>query len=260
MRFLRLVTLIIGLIGASASLAAESDVGIILIHGKWGSPSGGIAALTQALALKGFRISTPTMPWSKQRNYDADYSTALMEIEASAKVLREQGARKILVGGHSFGANSAIAYAASGREIDGILAIAPGHAPDLMSFRNALGSSVAKAKQMISDGKGDELDSFDDSNQGRIKSIRTTANIYFSYFDPEGMGAMPLSAARFSRPVPFLWVIGSRDTLLKQGEGYVFNRVPKHSSNKYLVIESDHMNTPTDAAGQIVEWISSLGY
>lgn len=260
MRLLKLLVLIIGYWGASASFAAESDVGIVLIHGKWSNPSAGIAVLSQALTNKGFRVSTPIMPWSDQRNYDADYSTALAEIETSAQVLRQQGAKKILVGGHSFGANAAIAYAASGREVDGILAIAPGHVPDLMSFRNALDGSVAKARQMISEGKGNEVDSFDDLNQGQIKSIRTRANIYLSYFDPEGLGAMPLNAAKLKRPIPFLWVVGNTDTILKQGEAYVFNRIPPHTNNKYLVIEGTHKNTPTRAAAQIVEWVVSLGY
>lgn len=260
MRLLTLLVLIVGYSGASATLAAESDVGIVLIHGKWGNPSSGIAVLSQALTNKGYRVSTPIMPWSDQRNYDADYPTALAEIENSAQALRQQGAKKILVGGHSFGANAAIAYAGSGREVDGILAIAPGHVPDLMSFRNALGDSVTKARQMISDGKGNEADTFDDLNQGQLKSIHTRANIYLSYFDPEGMGAMPLNAAKLKRPVPLLWVVGNTDTILKQGEAYVFNRIPPHPHNKYLIIEGTHKNTPTRAATHIVEWIASLGY
>lgn len=252
-----LLLLTIGLLAAASSAASDSDLGIVLVHGKGDSPSGQIAPLARALSSRGFRVIAPSMPWSKQRAYDADYSAALAEIEAAALNLREKGAKKIVVGGHSLGANAAIAYAASGREVDGVMAIAPGHVPNLATWRNSLGPSVEKARQMIADGKGDIKDSFADLNQGKSSSIQTTAKIYFSYFDPEGMGSMPLSAAKFPRPIPFLWVIGTKDRLLQQGEAYAFARAPHHSNSKYLVIESDHVNTPADAAGQILEWISS---
>jgi len=247
-------------LATTMSFAAESDVGIVLLHGKWDRPPTHITVLVHVLESKGFKVDTPTMPWSGLRNYDADYPAALAEIEASAKILRKKGAKRIIIGGHSFGANAAIAYAASGREVDGIMAIAPGHTPDQGRFRNAVQNSFAKAKKMVIEGKSDEMAGFDDFNQGKTKDIRTTAKIYLSYFDPEGMGSMPLSAARIPRPIPFLWVIETSNGLLAKGEDYAFNKVPKHPGNRYFVIDSDHLNTPTAAAGQIVEWVSSLGY
>ncbi len=109
-------------------------------------------------------------------------------------------------------------------------------------------------------GKGEERTSFDDLNQGKTRNIRTTAKIYLSFFDPDGLGAMPKSAAAIPRPAPFLLVIPTQDPLFAAGEEYVFNKVPKHPKNKYLVVQSNHRNTPTDAAPQVVEWIMSLGY
>lgn len=259
MNFLKLIGLTIALFAAT-SAAGESYVGIVLIHGKGGNPSGHIAPLVRALSSQGFRVSAPSMPWSKQRAYDADYSSALAEIEAAANSLREKGAKKIIVGGHSLGANAAIAYAASGRDVDGVIAIAPGHVPDSAMWRDAFGPSVEKARQMIAEGKGDTADTFADLNQGKSTSIQTTAKIYLSYFDPEGLGSMPSSVAKFSRPIPFLWVIGTKDRLMQQGEAYAFARAPKHSNSKYLVVEADHLSTPTDASAQIVEWLRSLGY
>src|SRR5262245_59118736 len=58
-----------------------------------------------------------------------------------------------MVAGHSFGANAAIVYAGSGREVDGMIAIAPGHVPDVSGFRNTVASSVDRAKAMIAEGK-----------------------------------------------------------------------------------------------------------
>ena len=237
--------------------SAESEVGIVLMHGKWGGPSAPpVQALATALRARGFKVVTPNMPWSGKRMYDVDYPAALSEIDAATKTLRENGAKRIIVAGHSFGANASIAYAASGREMDGVMAIAPGHVPDLVSF----GASVARARQMIAEGKADETAPFDDNNQGQNRTINTTAKIYLSFFDPNGLGAMPKSAAAIPKPVPFLWVVGRQDRAMGYGENYVFNKVPKHASNKYLVVSADHRDTPEVAAPQIVEWIMSLGY
>ena len=71
---------------------------------------------------------------------------------------------------------------------------------------------------------------------------------------------MPRSAAAIPRPVPFLWVVGKQDGIYRYGEDYAFNRVPKHPSNKYLVVDAEHRDAPQIAARQIVEWITSLGY
>jgi acetyl esterase/lipase len=237
--------------------SAESDVGIVLMHGKWaGPPAPPVQTLAAALSAKGFKVVTPAMPWGRKRMYDADYPAALSEIDASVKMLREKGAKRIIVAGHSFGANASIAYAASSREVDGVMAIAPGHAPDRQDF----GASVARARQMIAEGKAEETAPFDDNNQGQNRTINTTARIYLSYFDPEGLGVMPKSAAAIPKPVPFLWVVGTQDGIIRYGESYVFNKVPKHASNKYLVVGADHRGTPEAAAPQIVEWIMSLGY
>lgn len=235
----------------------ESDVGIVLMHGKWaGPPAPPIQGLSTALKAKGFKVITPVMPWGQKRMYDVDYPTALSEIEASVEVLRNKGAKHIIVAGQSFGANASIAYASSGREIDAVMAIAPGHAPDLQNFS----ASVAKARKMIAKGKAEEIASFVDNNQGKDKSISTTAKIYLSYFDPEGLGVMPMSAAAIPNPVPFLWVVGKNDLLYPKGKGYVFNKVPNHPRNTYLVVNADHSNTPVVAASQIIEWIMSLNY
>ncbi|MBN2034658.1 MAG: alpha/beta hydrolase [Deltaproteobacteria bacterium] len=237
--------------------SAETDVGIVLMHGKWGGPPAPpIQFLATALRTKGFKVITPVMPWGLKRMYDADYPTALSEIETAVENLRKQGAKRIIVAGQSFGANASIAYAASGREVDGVMAIAPGHMPDQQNF----GASVSKARKMIKQGKGEEIASFIDNNQGQDKNINTTAKIYLSFFDPNGLGVMPKNAAAIPKPVPFLWVVGTDDQIYRRGEDYVFNKVPKHPRNAYLVVDANHSTTPKVAAPQILEWIMSLNY
>ena len=245
------------LIAAPAS--AQERIGVVLMHGKWGTTGGLIQPLADTLRARNFLVATPLMPWGRGRDYDAGYPQAIEEISAEIRKLREQGATKIVVAGHSFGANAALAYGASAGGIDGIAAVAPGHVPDLASFRRHIGPSVEKARGMIAAGKGDERTSFEDLNQGKTATISTTPRVYMSYFDSEGLAAMPRSAASIKAATPLLWVIGTRDALHSAGPAYAFGRAPAHAKSKYLVVESDHAGTPRDAAADIASWIEGLG-
>lgn len=255
-----LVFLIVVLPWSAVAPSAESDVGVILMHGKGETPPTAISGLANVLSSKGFLVATPEMPWSGNRQYDVDYPAALDEIEAAANALRSRGASRIVVAGFSFGANGALAYAGTGRPVDGVMAIAPGHVPDLRGFQSKVAKSVDKARQMIAEGKGDSRAWFDDLNQGRSGSVRTTARAYLSYFDPGGLASMPRSAQHMPRAAPFLWVIGDKDRLHRQGQEYVFDRFPRHPKSKYLVVAAGHGNTPSVATAAIVEWLTSLGY
>ncbi len=238
--------------------AGNEEVGVVLLHGKWAKSTAGLAPLARELESRGFKVVTPLMPWSDGREYDVDYPTALTEIDAAVKALKDKGAKRIVVGGQSLGANGAIAYAGSGRELDGVILMAPGHEPNLGGFKQTVASSVSKAKQLIADGKGDEKTDFDDSNQGRNKKIWTTSKNYLSYFDPEGLGVMPKSARAIKKPIPMLIVMGSQDNLSRLGEAYIFNKAPKHPKSAYVTIDSDHFSTQTLAIPEVVKWLEAL--
>ena len=167
--------------------------------------------LVDALTAKDMLVSAPVMPWSRDRDYDVDYPAALEQIGREVQRLREQGATILVVAGQSLGANAAIAYAAAGPvPVDAIVVISPGHVIELPPLTEQLGASVAKARAMVAEGKGEARSSFEDVNQGRRKSVSTSARNYLSYFDPEGLGAMSRTARSFPRPVAVLWVVGTR--------------------------------------------------
>jgi hypothetical protein len=84
---------------------------------------------------------------------------------------------------------------------------------------------------VIKEGKGEGVASFVDNNQRQDKTISTTAKIYLSFFDLNGLGGMPKNAAAIPKPVPFLWGVGTDEQILRRGEDYVFNKVPKHPRN-----------------------------
>ena len=50
----------------------------------------------------------------------------------------------------------------------------------------------------------------------------------------------------------------TRGFLIEAGAEYAFNRAPKHSKSKYLVVNAGHANTPDVAKAELVAWLKSL--
>jgi pimeloyl-ACP methyl ester carboxylesterase len=261
MRVLVWLLFLTALAGGQSAAHAQSQnlegVGVVLMHGKGGAPGDFIAPTAQALQAAGAKVVMPQMPWARARMYDASYEQALAEIDRAVAQLKAQGASKIVVAGQSFGANAAIGYAARRGGVAAVISLAAGHTPERPFFASHTASGVAKAKQLVADGKGDSPDSFPDMNQGKTFNVRATAKVYLSYFDPSGPAVIPRNAAAM-KSVPFLWVIGSDDSLAAAGADYAFNKAPKHPKSKYLVVNAGHANTPDVAKAEVVAWLKSL--
>ncbi|MBI5042847.1 MAG: alpha/beta hydrolase [Nitrospirae bacterium] len=131
----------------AVSSASDAKIGIVLLHGKGGSPkSRHLSGLVRDLEKEGFIVITPEMPYSKDREYDKSYEDTVSEIDKYVSELKKRGTSKIFVAGHSLGANAALYYAAK-TSVDGVLAIAPGHVPELQGFQSKLEGSVERAKK-----------------------------------------------------------------------------------------------------------------
>ena len=245
----------------SLCAATENKVGVVLLHGKWGNPSQ-FNSLAKLMKNKGYKVLTPLMPWSKVRGYDVDYSAALEIVTGNIEELRKRGSAVIVLAGHSKGANAAIAYAAYGREqIDAVIAIAPGHIPDIVRFQESIQSSLKKANEMIEGGSGDKVALFTHRNNGKYVDINMTAAIYASYNDPEGMASMPLSTSKIAQRIPLIWILaGTTDVLYDKGRGYVFEKWPEHPLNRYVVLNSTHMDAPEDAKDEVLHWIEAVHF
>ena len=251
-----LFSLITALIGHIAP-AAGDDLGVILLHGKAGSPSGYVHKLASVLQSKGYLVSTPTMPWAQDRIYDASFEEAMREIDREIDSLRQKGAKFIVVAGHSLGANAALGYASSRDSAGGIIALAPAHTPELQGFIKRVGQDVSRARALIAAGKGKEKQRFSDVNQGRALEITATAEVFLSWFDPDGPAVMPKSAASFKAPIPLLLVVGSNDRTA-QGRDYIFDKAPPHAKSRFVTVSADHFGVPSAAIEEVVTWLGSL--
>ncbi len=245
-----------GLAGAQDAvrpLPRAQEVGLVLLHGKWGRPP---APQAQRFADLGFQVVSPEMGWSRAQGYGIGYADSLAGVHAAVQGLRARGVRTVIVGGQSFGANGALAYAARYNDADGLILFAPGHNPDI--DRNRDMAKVARAREMVARGQGGEPLEFTDHNDGgRTQLLSVPAAHYLSYFDPEGLASMPRSAQALTRAIPVIVFMGRSDFVTRQGKGYFFDRLPPHPASLYRVSPADHREVPAASFDDTLAWLEA---
>ena len=93
---------------ALGPIAARADsVGVVLIHGKQGSPDAPhLAYISQQIEHAGFLLDRPTMCWSRTRIFDRTIADCMADIDASIGRLKSRGAIAFVIVGHSLGDRS----------------------------------------------------------------------------------------------------------------------------------------------------------
>ena len=125
----RLAALLVA--GAAASLLAGAAFAqtdsrtcvLVLMHDRGGTVTP-MAALGRKLQ-GNCAVKAVEMPWSQRRANDTDMPGAWQEVTRHIRGLRQQGYKRVLLGGEGFGANAAIAYAGKVGDADGVVALAP---------------------------------------------------------------------------------------------------------------------------------------
>jgi pimeloyl-ACP methyl ester carboxylesterase len=239
--------------------AEVGPVGIVVMHGKWDRPGGHVSDFSSAMERSGLLVATPEMTWSGRRSYDAGVAAMESDIDAAVGQLRQRGARTIILAGHSFGAAGAVRYA-SRHKVDGIVALAPGHYPEGNNFMNLTAASRSKAQALLDAGKPDETGWFDDPNNGgRLKQIKMSAQTYIDFFDPAGPMNFGNNAATVLPGTAVLWIVGqAEETGLRNMAGRVFEQLPKGLAARRVDIPGGHLETPSNAASVVLDWIRSL--
>ena len=265
--FAQLLMVLAAMLGAArlAGAAASLDgLGVVYLHGKASWPGAANGGILSSLEDEGALIAEPEMPWSLHRRYAATYEEAMGEIDAAIAGLKAKGATRIVIIGHSLGANAAIGYAARHpglADLAGIVAISPAHLPEQDNMRSFVADAVLRAKKLIAEGQGNVPQTFPDMAQGIPLTTTATPNVYVSMFDPNGPAVIPKNAAIIGasqRPVPLLWVVGKLDPIDRRGPEYAFDAAAKNPKSKYVEVFAGHLTTPLVARGKVVDWINSL--
>ncbi len=234
-----------------------TGVGVVLLHGKIYGPGKFARELIEDLQAEGAFVVTPEMPWRLKRMYDKNYDGALGLIGKAIEKAKATGAKKIVLAGHSMGANAAIGYAAKHPELYAVIALSPGHLPETKEMVKHTKRGIEKAKAKIAQGRGHERCFFFDRVQGWSVPIRTTPEIYLSYFDPDGPAVMPKNALQMGQ-IPFLYAAGRQDPVFQRGPEYVFTLAAKHPKCLYVEADAGHTDTPKAVRKDVVNWLKSL--
>lgn len=259
-----LTAFILPIISISMPLTAlaeigSSKIGIVIMHGKGGSPKRNVAELAFSLEQQGFLVTNLEMPWSGRRNYDVDVSTAENEVDAALNKLRDQGANKLFVAGHSQGGVFAL-YLGGRHAIQGIIAIAPGGNVASETFRDKLGDSVALARKLIDEGKGQETTRLFDfeSSKGLYPVIAPPA-AYVTWFDPEGAMNQTKAIKNMNPAVPVLYIAPTNDYpgLIRVKQA-MFDALPANPYTKLYEPDANHVNAPSASSASISAWCTAV--
>jgi len=229
----------------------------VLIHGKWSYPNTPVfRILEKDLREKNYVVAKPHMPWSKTRQYDQTYELALQDLAKMIQQHRREGIKKMVLIGHSLGANAAIAYQSHIGDADAIVAITPGHVPYLMCKKDKHHEYVVKkAEDNLKRNKNKTLIDFIDLNCDIHKKFTLPADIFFSYFNPAGLGHMPETIKKFKKSIPLLYIEGATDHI-HVGPDCVFSRAPYHPLSAYMLASGNHFTAAEISSKQITSWLN----
>ena len=260
----KLITLSLAIAAAVAAFSSNAQspapsIGIVIMHGKGGSPRWHVSDLASALERKGYLVTNREMTWSGRREFDVNVGAAAKEVESALDTLRGQGAQKLFVAGHSHGGLFAL-YFGGKQPVDGVIAIAPGGDASNPIFLEKLGEDVDRARKLVAAGKGDERARFSDyENAKGTYGIVTTASAYLSWFDPEGAMHQKTIVEGMNPQVPVLYIVPTADYLgLRKLKDYFFSLLPRNPLSKLYEPESNHVNAASASRDEILRWTAEV--
>jgi dienelactone hydrolase len=244
---------------AAGAQVPPSAIGVVVMHGKGGMPARHVSDLASSLAEKGYLVANLEMPWSGRRNYDVPIHAAEGEIESAFAALKSKGAQKLFIAGHSLGGQFAL-YFGGRQRVDGVIAMAPGGSVSSPILRKELADSLAQARKLVADGKGDEPTSLRDFEAARgAYRIHTVPSAYVTWFDPDGPMNMSFVTGNMSSQIPVLFVVPTNDyPILLKTKQAVFGALPRHPLTRLYEPNASHLGAPGASVEEIARWITEV--
>jgi len=241
--------------------------GYILLHGKHSGAE--YAECTLALLneyLKKDNLTDfSTWPWgvylADDKFYHKPFEYTVEQIDSAINNLKSRGATKIVLVGHSMGANAILYYITQRRQtVDGVVLLAPAHNIHLPLFAKICRWSVERAKELVAAGKGNEEAYFVDyDSRGDVLVIPCTPTNYISMLDPTGSANMVLTSKKLDWPVNMLIISGDKDPTQTYFSDTIFQNLKDKSDKlKYEVVPGDHSSVCWDYFDKITIWVNSL--
>ena len=243
----------------SSSGTGTSVATVIAVHGKNGSPlRPHMQTLKTDLNAQGYDVIMPYMPWSGL-TWSGTLCDSISYLNSLISTEKNAGKPVILLG-HSLAGPVVLAYSAleSSTKPEAISIIAPGHFIHQSSvLANAHASSITLAKSMLSNGQGDQFETFETYNNGAPVSISATPVAYLSMHDTDKFPNIETSISLASQPM--LWLAGLDDPLTALANSFGFiDLIPDRSSNIYEELTGDHFSVMNNVTGELDPWFQGL--
>lgn len=241
---------------------AKKPVVLIFMHGKGSEPDKpDYRALYSRLNDAGYQVIAPRMPWAGEQ-WTGSLQQALELVDA-AVVRVEKSGKQAVVAGHSYGGMGAILYRPSNApsSVSGRVMLAAGGMIDLFPRLNEkLVEEVARARQMLTEGKAGQTERFSVTNIGKgnkvfIDTLIATPEIMLSYHDPSTFPNTKAALAQITQPV--FWAIGSKDGITYNRKP-LFDLLPPRPENAYAELPAGHVDLLERVAEPLIEWLDKL--
>jgi pimeloyl-ACP methyl ester carboxylesterase len=259
-RFLSTVSIFFLLILASlgnGQAQSPASLGIVLLYGENGSPTGPILPLTNALRDHGYTVSTPAMPWASGEIYNAGYDKSLELIGAEVKALRAKGVQNIVVAGHSLGGHMALAYAGTDSSLAGVILLAPGHYPETYANKKReVMDSIKTAKDLIEKGALDKKIYFNEMHNGEEITVLAKPEDYLSFCDPEGPCQLSNALSSFRQSLPVLLISEWSPRL--DPKKAIFDVLPQNEKSLFVKSKAGHKEVPNASINDVLSWLKTL--
>jgi|HubBroStandDraft_5_1064220.scaffolds.fasta_scaffold52671_2 pimeloyl-ACP methyl ester carboxylesterase len=261
----RVFAIMLACLAFSAGALAQDKLGVIVLHGKQGRPgqNQGLSVIASNLQSAGAKVVQPATPWDRGawETINLTVEQVLAQLDGYAGQLRAQGASRIVVIGHSLGACVGLAYAVERANLAGLVMLAPGHSVGGGGRRRGSGDlnkDVDRARALIDQGKGNEIMSGSDFNQGNTITMTVRAAIYYAWHDPDGLASMGNEAPRLPATTPLLVVVGEGDPISGRAEGLIYKPAAKNPYSRYVTNGAGHLETPMASSKVTTDWVLGL--
>jgi pimeloyl-ACP methyl ester carboxylesterase len=244
---------------AAHAQAGAAKIGVVVMHGKGGGPAGLVSGLAAGLESAGYLVRNLEMPWSGKRDYDVNVTAAEQEVEAALAALRDAGAQKLFVAGHSQGGVFAL-YFGGGHAVDGIVAIAPGGDTNSPFYRGRVADSLAEARKLVAEGKGAERTRLMDFEGAKgTYPVLTAPAVYVTWFDPDGAMNQTAAVRKMNPATPVLFIAPTNDyPALTRVKNAMFDALPKNPRTKLYEPGATHQYAPTASIQEIIAWTAGV--
>lgn len=234
--------------------------GFLILHGKSSGPAVpdcSVTPLAAKLAENGYLVDYEAYSWETSRIYLTTFESTTEEIQAGIKRLRDRGATRIHLVGHSMGGNIAIYYAINNSDFDSLIGLATAHNVHHPTLRYVVKWSVEKARELVAQGN-DEPSEFVDWNVTDILARTVKPSCYLSYFDFDGNANMALNVKKITRTLNVLMIGGVNDNTQQTTRMSVYTPIPKTEYSRWILTEDDHETVSINAYDTIVNWVDNL--